>query len=83
MTSNEPRSSKRPRDRWASRLVLLRLDMGLSQKEIAELCGIKRPTWATWENGAIPRNQAEVARKITQATGYDRDWLLFGDRPDC
>lgn len=76
-----PQTRKVPRDSFALRLVALRHDLELSQEEIADLCGVKRPTWATWEKGSVPRNQAEVARKISEATGYSLSWLLFGSTP--
>lgn len=73
-----PQSRKIPRDSFALRLISLRHELDLSQEQVADLCGVKRPTWATWENGSIPRNMAEQAQKIARATGYDRDWLLYG-----
>lgn len=73
-----PQTRKIPRDSFALRLVALRHDLGISQEEAADLCGVKRPTWATWEKGSMPRNVADVARRISEATGYSLSWLLFG-----
>jgi transcriptional regulator with XRE-family HTH domain len=82
MTTVLPQRRRVPRNTFGARLVLLRHDLGLSQEEAADLCGVKRPTWATWEKGSIPRGQAEIARKISRATGYDLGWLLYGPEDD-
>lgn len=79
--STLPQRRKIPRDSFALRLLALRHDLGLSQEEIADLCEVKRPTWATWERGSMPRNVADAARKISEATGYSLSWLLFGSTP--
>lgn len=82
MTIELPQRRKVPHDTFASRLVLLRHDLNLTQQQIADLTGVGRAAWNTWENGSIPRNQADIARKIADATGYDLRWLLYGsDRP--
>lgn len=82
MTIQLPQRRKVPHDTFGSRLVLLRHDLGLTQQQIADLVGVGRAAWNTWENGSIPRSQADIARKITDATGYDLKWLLYGfERP--
>lgn len=67
-----------PRDTFASRLRLLRHDLRMTTEAVAHACGLAQPTWSTWERGAVPRNQAEVAKQIADATGYDVMWLLYG-----
>ena len=59
----------------------------MSGAELATLCGQPLTTWGTWERErSMPRNLLEVVTAITNATGVDRDWLLWGGallpRPD-
>lgn len=76
-----PQRRLRPRDTWGARLAQLRYDLQMSQGEIATLCGLPPATWSTWERGVVPRDKAEITRRIARATGYDLDWLLWGE-PD-
>jgi transcriptional regulator with XRE-family HTH domain len=78
MTIQLPQRRKVPHDTFAARLVLLRHDLGLTQQQAAELTGVGRAAWNTWENGRIPQRQAEIAKKIADKTGYDLRWLLYG-----
>jgi len=67
-----------PLDTFALRLLLLRHDLRMTTEAVARASGLARPTWSTWERGVSPRNQAEVAKQIADATGYDVMWLLYG-----
>ena len=67
-----------PGDTFAARLILLRRELGLTTDELADLCGIKRATWSTWERGAAPRKMGAVVAQIALATGVSRDWLMWG-----
>lgn len=75
-----------PHSDLASRLRWLRWEIArreggnkaLTVEEAAELCDLKPSTWYTWENGSRPQRIAEVVQKIADATGIDRDWLLWG-----
>lgn len=67
-----------PGDTFAARLVLLRRELDLTTDEIADRCGIKRPTWQTWEHGTSPRNMSAVVAQIALATGVNRNWLTWG-----
>jgi transcriptional regulator with XRE-family HTH domain len=68
-----------PLDTWATRLLIARTQRGLNQEQAADLCGINRSRWGTWErDGRIPRNQVEVAQKISEGLGYDLNWLMLG-----
>jgi len=40
---------------------------------------VSQAAWSNWEHGEIPRDQATIVNKITEATGYRRDWLMWGD----
>lgn len=67
-----------PVDTWAARLLLARAERGLSQQEAADACGLSRATWSTWERGNTPRQQADVAKAISDALDVDVMWLLYG-----
>lgn len=68
-----------PRDTFAARLALLRIELGnLTVEDAAQRCGLNRATWQTWERGSSPRNMSAVVAKIALATGADRDWLMWG-----
>jgi len=67
-----------PGDTFASRLVLVRRELGLSTEEIAERCNLKHQTWSTWERGARPRGMDRVVARISMATGVSREWLMWG-----
>lgn len=67
-----------PDDTFASRLILVRRQLGLDQRDIAKRCGLSSPTWASWELGTKPRDMDDVVRKIAAATGCDVVWLMFG-----
>ncbi len=64
---------------FASRLVLLRRTLGLSQDEAANICGVNPSTWATWELGRSPRNMGQVVAQIHASLGVSRDWLMWGE----
>jgi len=53
----------------------------MTQDEVAQKCGVSRVTWTNWERGAMPRNMAAVVARIHNATGADRDWLMWGTIP--
>lgn len=67
-----------PTDTFGSRLLLVRAELHLSCEEAASKCGLKAPTWNTWERGSSPRNMAAVVDAIHQGLGVDRDWLMWG-----
>lgn len=70
-----------PAETFASRLVRLRRELGWNQGEAAARCGLDDGSWSNWERGVSPRRMAEVVAAIHEATGVDRDWLMWGD-PD-
>lgn len=78
MTMPRPQRRRRARDTFALRLLAIRHEMDMTQEEIADVVGVKRAAWNTWEHGAIPQRQAEIVKRIAEATGYERDWLLYG-----
>lgn len=76
--ATEPAAGWVPADTLASRLVLLRHGLGLSQREAAERCGLGAAAWNLWEHGSMPRNLANVVMAISGTLGCDRDWLMWG-----
>lgn len=77
-----PQRREMPRDTFSLRLMMLRHDLNLSQSQAARLCGVSQAAWSNWENGEIPRDQASIVNSIAQATGYRRDWLMWGNPTD-
>lgn len=67
-----------PRDNFATRLLLVRRELGLTVKEAAAKCGVHYATWSTWENGRKPADMAEVVSQIAEGLGVDRYWLMWG-----
>lgn len=73
-----------PADSLANRLILIRRELGLSQREAALRCGVGFGSWQSWENGSAPRNALRDLVWVAERLGVDRDWLMFGGplRPD-
>jgi transcriptional regulator with XRE-family HTH domain len=67
-----------PSDTFATRLVLVRRELGITVKEAASRCGLHYATWSTWENGRTPANAGEVVAAIANGLHVDRDWLMWG-----
>jgi transcriptional regulator with XRE-family HTH domain len=59
-------------------LARLRLDLGLGQKEMAELAGCSSATIQSIELGRLSLSE-ELARKISAETGILFEWLLLND----
>ena len=74
-----------PTDSLANRLLLIRRELGLSQREAAQRCGVGFGSWQSWENGAAPRNALRDLVSVAGALNVDRDWLMFGGalRPEA
>jgi transcriptional regulator with XRE-family HTH domain len=67
-----------PSDNFGTRLRVVRHEKRLSTRDVAEICGVNHNSVAHWERGSSPKNMAEIVLKICEATGVDRDWLMFG-----
>jgi transcriptional regulator with XRE-family HTH domain len=67
-----------PPSTFASRLVHLRLHLGLTQVQAAQLCGLDDGSWSNWERGSRPRAMDVVVDNIAKATKCNRDWLMWG-----
>lgn len=65
---------------FATRLVLVRHEMGWNVKEAALACGIKPQSWREWElSGRRPRDYEGICRQIAERTACNLIWLLAGD----
>jgi transcriptional regulator with XRE-family HTH domain len=62
------------------RLRRIRESLGLSQPEMAELCGTSKTTYNGWETGAN-RIGLSNAISIKQKLGVSLDYLYFGEVP--
>lgn len=69
---------KIPADQFRYRVLLARLDAGLTTHQAADLCGTNSASWSNWERGVKPRDLLDVVERISVGLGVDRDWLLFG-----
>lgn len=67
-----------PTDSFAARLRLVRFELGASVEEICSATKVRPPTWSKWERGAEPRRMGAVVMQISEATGVDREWLMWG-----
>ena len=61
-----------------ARLVQMRKELGLRQREVYDAIGIANPTYSRIENGKT-RLTEENAKKIEERFGIGADWLLYGD----
>ena len=68
----------RPEDSFGRRLREMRNELGLSIEELSARCGIRTPTWSSWERGTAPRGMNRIVESIAVETGVDRDWLMWG-----
>jgi transcriptional regulator with XRE-family HTH domain len=73
-----------PADSLANRLILIRRELNLSQRDAAQRCGVGFGSWQSWENGSAPRNALRDLVWVAERLDVDRDWLMFGGplRPD-
>lgn len=55
-------------------LINIRLELGLSQKEAAEKCGISRSTYAGYEIG---RRDPEIKNAMAVGNSLGFDWTIF------
>ena len=70
--------AKVPLDTLASRLVLLRHELGWSQRKAAHETGVPYGTWQGMELGRETRSLDRHVVAIAAHSGYDRDWLMWG-----
>ena len=62
-------------NKFPERLKDLRLEKGLSQKQLAEEIGVKQPTIARWERGEQVAN-IDCAIALAQFFDVSTDYLL-------
>ncbi|WP_337360763.1 helix-turn-helix transcriptional regulator [Mycobacteroides abscessus] len=77
-TATLPAQGWRPADRFGHRVKLVRAELGITQKEAAERCGVTPREWQNMEDGRTPRRMDLKVRQIAMAFGVDRDWLMWG-----
>jgi hypothetical protein len=67
---------------FATRLVLIRHEMGWNLKEAALACDIRAQSWREWElEHRKPRDYEQICRKISERSGCNFVWLMTGYRP--
>lgn len=70
-----------PVDTLAIRLIQVRHEMKVSQREAADQTGVPYGTWQGMESGRATRDLGEHIAKICDTYGYDRAWLMWGTQP--
>ena len=65
---------------FASRLALVRHEMGWNSKEAALACGLPASSWRNWEAGKRPHDYEKVCKAISDRTGADLIWLSLGQQ---
>jgi hypothetical protein len=77
-TQAEGRVAWRPSDTLAARLLLLRRELRLSQREAAMKTGVSFGVWQGMEDGRATRGIDRAVASIAATLGVDRDWLMWG-----
>ena len=67
-----------PGDTLATRVLLVRRELGVSQREAAERAGLTFGEWQSMEDGRSPRDLPSKVTRISLAFNVDRDWLMWG-----
>jgi len=67
-----------PADTLPARLILMRHELGMSQREAAQACGVTFGEWQSMESGRQARALDQKVAKIAAALGVSREWLMWG-----
>jgi hypothetical protein len=70
--------ARRPTDTLAARLILLRHELGWTQREATQETGVPYGVWQGMESGRETRGLDRHVIAIAAVSGYDRDWLMWG-----
>jgi transcriptional regulator with XRE-family HTH domain len=68
----------KPRDTLANRLRLIRAELGLTQRQLAEATGLTAAQVQSIEDGHTPRDMGQRLTQISDALGVDINWLMWG-----
>ena len=77
-TAEAHRDARVPHDTLSLRLVMLRHERGLSQRQASARIGITPRVWQGMEEGRNTANLLEILHKIADEFGYDLHWLTWG-----
>ena len=66
-------------DTFGTRIWAMRRELGWNRQRLAAECGVSPASVRSWERGSLPRNMPQVVQAISDATGVDRDWLMWGE----
>ena len=61
---------------FAERLQRARMAAGLTQQDVADLLGIRRGTYASYEAGRHSEPNQQTLRRLADITGVSTDYLL-------
>jgi transcriptional regulator with XRE-family HTH domain len=67
-----------PEDSLAHRLLLVRRQLGLTQRVAATLSGLTFGEWQSLEDGRAARDIARKITAISERLNVSRDWLMWG-----
>ena len=70
--------ARRPADTLATRLIILRHELGWTQRDATHETGVPYGVWQGMESGRETRGLNRHIVAIAAASGYDRDWLMWG-----
>lgn len=62
----------------AERLIEIRHDMGLTQREMADFVQVSSGAWQGYEYGKVPK--ADTLKRLVEC-GYNANWILSGEGP--
>jgi transcriptional regulator with XRE-family HTH domain len=82
MSTQTAEQAWRPADSLATRLLVMRHQLKISQREAALRSGLSFGEWQSMENGAAARGIDRKVAAIASAFGVDRDWLMWGGALD-
>ena len=75
-----PQNAPSPdRDAFALRLAAARKIRGYRQAELADLIGVARPRYHSWENATATPNRIEIYWKLCRCLDVTVEWLFFGN----
>lgn len=74
--------SRRPHDNLPLRLVMLRHECKVSQRQAAARIGVTPRVWQGMEEGRNTANLLGILNLIAREFGYDLDWLTWGGSID-
>ncbi|WP_049904069.1 helix-turn-helix domain-containing protein, partial [Rhodococcus aetherivorans] len=77
-TAEKAQDARKPHDNLPLRLVMLRHECGVSQRQAAARIGVTPRVWQGMEEGRNTAGLLEILQKVSDEFGYDLHWLTWG-----